>query len=277
MKLVNVSEEKARNILNNFKSYANDAELICLDGSSDISELQEAGDSLIHCRPGTKATLVQNVQKNKTRNAQVYLDKGSELSFVSVQALGKDVEGNSNLFFHVGPGASLKLFEFNAGGAKINANTTLELQEDAKAESISSFMCSEGQNFEININAIHKGKNSRSFLNTRGVSGKDANAKCKGLIKVEKDAAQSDGYQDNNGLVLDGHIQFLPFLEIENPDVKCSHNAKVTHIDESKLFYLQSRGLKKESAIKAIVEGFLFRNLPIEDKLRQMFSEELGG
>jgi Fe-S cluster assembly protein SufD len=48
----------------------------------------------------------------------------------------------------------------------------------------------------------------------------------------------------------------LPGLEILANEVKCSHGATTSKIDEQELFYLQSRGISKSIAEKLIVLGF---------------------
>ena len=48
----------------------------------------------------------------------------------------------------------------------------------------------------------------------------------------------------------------LPGLEILANDVKCSHGATTSKIDDQELFYLQSRGISQKIAEKLIVLGF---------------------
>jgi len=48
-----------------------------------------------------------------------------------------------------------------------------------------------------------------------------------------------------------------PKLEIESDDVKASHAATVSKIDEEQIFYLQNRGVDRKKASDLIVEGFL--------------------
>ena len=49
----------------------------------------------------------------------------------------------------------------------------------------------------------------------------------------------------------------IPGLEIENNNVKATHSATVTQIDDEHLFYITSRGVTRENAKKMIVLGFL--------------------
>jgi Fe-S cluster assembly protein SufD len=49
----------------------------------------------------------------------------------------------------------------------------------------------------------------------------------------------------------------VPTLEIEDNDVRCSHASTVGPIDESQLFYLESRGVPTHAAERLIALGFM--------------------
>ena len=50
---------------------------------------------------------------------------------------------------------------------------------------------------------------------------------------------------------------------------RCSHGATVSSVDEEQLYYMMSRGLTREDATQAIVEGFFRQGLerltPVRD------------
>ena len=48
-----------------------------------------------------------------------------------------------------------------------------------------------------------------------------------------------------------------PELEIYADDVKCSHGSTSGSVDEDSLYYLMTRGLNRDDAIKLLVKGFL--------------------
>jgi len=52
-------------------------------------------------------------------------------------------------------------------------------------------------------------------------------------------------------------VNAKPQLEIFADDVVCSHGCTIGAIDDDILFYLQSRGIKKEEAIKVLIAAFL--------------------
>jgi Fe-S cluster assembly protein SufD len=56
-------------------------------------------------------------------------------------------------------------------------------------------------------------------------------------------------------------------LEILNEDVSCTHGATVGPIDPEMVFYLASRGIRPEDAVRTIVTGFVastLRSLPAD-------------
>ena len=80
-----------------------------------------------------------------------------------------------------------------------------------------------------------------------------------GKILVKQGAQKTDGYQMSQSLLLDDDANFLakPELEIYADDVKCSHGSTSGAIDETALFYLQSRGVPKRKAQALLVLAFL--------------------
>jgi Fe-S cluster assembly protein SufD len=80
-----------------------------------------------------------------------------------------------------------------------------------------------------------------------------------GKILVKAGAQKTDGYQISQSLLLDGDSQFLakPELEIYADDVICSHGSTTGAIDETALFYLQSRGVPKAVATDLLTLSFL--------------------
>jgi Fe-S cluster assembly protein SufD len=51
-------------------------------------------------------------------------------------------------------------------------------------------------------------------------------------------------------------IDTKPELEIYADDVKCSHGATVGQLDRNALFYLQTRGLDRGEAARALTRAF---------------------
>ena len=48
----------------------------------------------------------------------------------------------------------------------------------------------------------------------------------------------------------------MPGLEIEADDVRCTHGATTSQVDDRELFYLLARGIRPEAAQQLLVMGF---------------------
>ena len=79
-----------------------------------------------------------------------------------------------------------------------------------------------------------------------------------GKVYVDPIAQKTDGKQTNKALLLSdrARVDTKPQLEIFADDVKCTHGATIGRIDESALFYLQSRGIPVENARALLTYAF---------------------
>lgn len=112
--------------------------------------------------------------------------------------------------------------------------------------------------FDIGITAEHRAPHTVSNLRAKGVLSGKAQAVVRGLVRVEREAPGSDGYQRCDALLLSptAEVDPVPNLEINTNDVRCTHGVTVTHVNPEHMFYLQSRGMDGHSARQLLVEGF---------------------
>lgn len=104
-------------------------------------------------------------------------------------------------------------------------------------------------------------KNTHTFADTilKAVVDDEAMATIRGRIIVEKGAQQTESFLRESVLLISSKARAvaIPDLEIEANEVKCSHAATVSKVDEEQLYYLTSRGISRFEAQEMIVEGFL--------------------
>jgi Fe-S cluster assembly scaffold protein SufB len=67
-------------------------------------------------------------------------------------------------------------------------------------------------------------------------------------------------------------IDAIPSVLVAADDVSASHGGTVGELDEAVIFYMQSRGLTREQAVRLIVEGFFE---PLIGELEDEALEEL--
>lgn len=92
----------------------------------------------------------------------------------------------------------------------------------------------------------------------KGIVNDKATGVFNGKIYVRRDAQKTNAYQSSKNILLsdDATINTKPQLEIYADDVKCSHGTSTGKIDENALFYLNARGIGKESARKMLLSSF---------------------
>ena len=104
-----------------------------------------------------------------------------------------------------------------------------------------------------------------------------AHAVFNGKVFVPKSAQLTDAGQLNRNLILSprARIDTKPQLEITADNVKCSHGATVSQLDEEEVFYLQSRGLNATAARHLLINAFaaeIINRLPVTSLKKMLFS-----
>lgn len=130
----------------------------------------------------------------------------------------------------------------------------------------------------------HAQPNCVSHQNYKGIFDGNATGVFNGKIFVEKEAQKTDAFQQNNNVLLSDKatINAKPQLEIFADDVKCSHGCTIGQLDESAMFYMQSRGIPKKEA-KALLM-YAFSNEVIEsikipelkNRITKLIASKLG-
>lgn len=93
----------------------------------------------------------------------------------------------------------------------------------------------------------------------RGIVGDSAKAVFNGRIHIHPQAQKTLAELSNRNLLTSAtaEINTKPELEIYADDVKCAHGATIAQLNETSLFYLQSRGVSRAEAISMLSFGFI--------------------
>jgi Fe-S cluster assembly protein SufD len=249
--------------------------------------------TLVVLEEGAEATLVQETAgrgRNQTPALHVgavelILGRAARLRFVNIQNWDNATWHFSRERALVGPDAAL---QWTVGGlgsrlAKVNQEVALTGQ-GARAQVNGVMFTTARQHLAYFTRQDHMAPHTTSDLLYKGGLKDQSRIVWKGMIRVEKDAQRTDAYQKNDNLVLSetARADSIPGLEIEANDVRCTHGATAGRVDDDMIFYLRSRGISREAAIRLIVEGF-FANVydritlePVQETLRLAVAEKLG-
>ncbi|WP_435010477.1 Fe-S cluster assembly protein SufD [Tundrisphaera lichenicola] len=263
--------------------------LIGLSGSGKV----DLDHTLVVLEEGAEATLVREAASFGRDGSpalhagavELFVGDGAKLQFVNVQNWDEVTWHFSRERALVGADASI---QWTVGGlgsrlAKVNQEVAL-VGQGADAQVNGVMFTSGKQHLAYFTRQDHAAPHTRSDLLYKAGLKDRSRIVWKGMIRVEKDAQRTDAYQKDDNLILSdsARADSIPGLEIEANDVRCTHGATAGRVDEEMIFYAQARGVRRDTAIRLIVEGF-FANVydritlePVRETLRQAVATKLN-
>lgn len=200
----------------------------------------------------------------------------STVKFATLQKLGSNVNSTIVRKALAEKDATVDWSDISIGGASTRQETVTVLNGEGAASTITGAFFGDGsQQLDIMAKEVHNARNTKSNIKIKGALQGKAKAIVQSFTKIMKTAANSEGHQKANVLLLSDTARAspIPKLEIDNYDVKASHEAAVGQLDSEKLFYLMSRGLSSREASTLVVEGFfepLLKGLPVAELANDM-------
>nr|MBA2701131.1 SufD family Fe-S cluster assembly protein [Chloroflexota bacterium] len=192
---------------------------------------------------------------------EVRLEAGARLRVASLQELAAQTIAFQHRRAEIGEGASLRWALAQLGGRLVRSRVDNRLVGDRSAvEQVEIVFGAEEQSFDLTSYTTHIGRDTTGDLLSKGALMDRARTYLKGLITIEKSAIGTDSFLGEFGMNLSKAARSvaIPSLEIDQPDCRrAAHASSVGPIDESQLFYLESRGIPPDEARKFIVLGFL--------------------
>ena len=184
---------------------------------------------------------------------------GSTINYISLQEWGRNVHHFQTQRFTGLRDSTLRSLAVNLGSTFARAQVESVLRGPGSfSEMLGLYFADSDQHFAQRTLQFHDAEHATSDLLYKGALKEKSKSEYSGLIKVAKGAQGTDAYQANRNLVLseDAIARSIPQLEIEANEVRCTHGATVSPVEEEHLFYLMSRGIERLTAQKLIVFGF---------------------
>jgi Fe-S cluster assembly protein SufD len=115
------------------------------------------------------------------------------------------------------------------------------------------------QHHEMRVEANHLAPDTQCDLRHNAVADDEAVSNCNGRIHISKAGHQAQGAFISKSLLLSASAQIntQPELEIYHDQVRCSHGATTSALDDDQRLYLRARGLDEKSANALLLTGFV--------------------
>lgn len=183
-------------------------------------------------------------------------------------------EVNSSLLLHV-----IALPKLTDSDDTQGVNITVEhVGKGCRTEIYGMGLLGSKQRCDITTRVLHTVGGGYSSQLIKMVLGDNSKASFKGELKILPNAQQVEAYQTNRNILLSRHAEMVtePQLEIYADDVKASHGATTGQLDESAIFYMQQRGIGRDTAYRLLLCAFfddVLRTIT-DEKVREQLMEQ---
>jgi len=258
------------------------------DGSE--SEVWSVSRNLIVAGSSSTFTLVEKFDSVGKANhfsnivTEVVVSENAAVNFYSIQNdAGNRYQYNLTQFYQLNH-SRVNTFTFTLNGKLVRNNLQLALDGEGIESHMFGLYLLENDTLADNHTVVdHKKANSFSNELYKGVMDGNSKGVFNGKIYVRPNAQKTNAFQANRNILLTDKatINTKPQLEIWADDVKCSHGCTTGQLDEEAMFYLQTRGINKETARAMMLYAFAGEILDhvnhpeLKDYLDQLVSERL--
>ena len=175
-------------------------------------------------------------------------------------------------------------FTFTLDGKFVRNNLQLELDgQGIESHMYGLYLVGKDTLADNHTVVDHRSPNSFSNEIYKGIIEDNAKGVFNGKIFVRPNAQKTNAFQANRNILLSekASVNTKPQLEIWADDVKCSHGCTVGQLDEEALFYLQTRGISKDTARAMMLYAFAgelletIKNPVLKEYIDGLISERL--
>jgi Fe-S cluster assembly protein SufD len=210
--------------------------------------------------------------------AMIRLGEGAAIHHVTLQDEAREASHITATRVALAAAARYDAFTLTVGAQLSRADTVATIDGEGAYCGVNGAYLLRGSQEATTATLIdHAAPGSETREVFKGVVEDRSHGVFQGKIRVRREAQKTNAHQLNKNLLLSARaaVDSKPELEIYADDVKCSHGATVGDLDETAMFYLQTRGLPEAEARRMLIEAFaaeaieLVEHAPIQAYLRR--------
>ena len=217
---------------------------------------------------------------------ECYLQDGARCRLAQFQDWGHgEVFDTSTRFVGVGRDAYCHWLPALLGGHLVRQHLELAVSEKGGDMAFRGvFFAEEHEHLDVFAVDLHETGPSGGDVHWRGTATGESRASFEGLIQIDPGAQQTHTYLQIHTMMLSpkARLDAIPSVLVSADDVSASHGGTVGELDETAIFYMQTRGLDRPAAVRVIVEGFFepliseLQNEPLEELVRTRIESKLA-
>ncbi|HJZ49246.1 MAG TPA: Fe-S cluster assembly protein SufD [Roseiflexaceae bacterium] len=206
----------------------------------------------------------------------------ASVRFVSAQTWGAGVYHIGSQRARIGRDGNLEWIGLNLGGRLQHVEAEVALEGNGShIDWVAATFANGSQSLLTAPMVRHVGTNAESHMDFKTVVDEAGYSTFDGMVKIERSAQGTNSRLEEHAIHLSSKSRSdsIPGLQIDANDVKAGHASTSGQIDDEQLFYMLSRGIRRDEAIHMIVTGFfepVIERIPLED-LRERVAAIIEG
>lgn len=216
---------------------------------------------------------------------EIHVKKGAHVRYSSVENWSKNTYNLNTKRALVDEEGTIEWINGNMGSRATMLYPCSVLKgKGAHSHSLGIAFAGAGQHQDTGSKVFHAAPYTSSTIESKSISKDGGICSYRGLVSATPLAHHSSSSVVCDALLLDeaSISNTYPTMNIKASDIDMAHEARVGNIGEEQIFYLMSRGLTEQQAIKMIVSGFvqpIIRRLPLEYavELNKLIELEMTG
>lgn len=193
----------------------------------------------------------------------MHVGRNARLDFIKIQNTSNIIEV-CNTSIRQDDNSHVNTFTLMMDGTLLRNNLSISIDGEHCESHFHGLSLLKGETIGDHHTVVdHRKPNSYSNELYKGVMDERSKGVFNGKIYVRPHAQKTNAFQSNRNILLteQATINTKPQLEIWADDVKCSHGCTTGQLDDEALFYLQSRGIKKEDARAMLLYAFAMQTI----------------
>ncbi len=218
---------------------------------------------------------------------ELYLNDGARCHLAHLHdwgGAGQEIVDASTHFARVARDAYCSWIPIHLGGKLIRQHIELATAEPGSDMRHRGIYFTEGdEHLDLFTVDYHEVGPTTGDTVWKGAATGASRASYEGLIKIDPGAQETHTYLQTHSMMLSpkAKVDAIPSLIVETDSVSASHGGTVGEIDEAMVFYMQTRGLSRQEAVRLVVEGYFepivvqLEDSSLEDLVRERVAEKL--
>jgi Fe-S cluster assembly protein SufB len=210
---------------------------------------------------------------------------GAHVRYIALQNFSKEVDNLVTKRASVHAGASVEWIDINLGARRLWKIPRADLLgAEASADFVGVALSGKGQSTDVGAEMVHLAPRTRSRIVNHAIVHGGGGAVLESGVRVAAGATDATSSIEWSSLMLDSEsrARTVPAIEVDEADAQISQSGSVRKVGEEMLFYMSSRGVSAEEAVRMVVLGIAdvaTRRIPVEYAVEvdRLIEFELGG